>query len=123
MHYSFMKAIIEQTELEHKVEINRENLLKLKEICLQASTLPWNYDETYNCQRIFNNPIQKYKDENGEECKFLGHGLQLAKIPKNGTPYAEYWFDEKDLKFIMESSKWMLPLIDELLKQYPEIKG
>lgn len=99
-------------------KMTKEKLLELKSICEGASKLPWNVEENELYQQIFSNPIVSFKDETGKVFEILGHGLQLAKIPKTSSSYAEYWFAKRDLDFIMSASKYMLPLIKELLKNY-----
>lgn len=115
-----MKYLIDDAK---NVVINRRILLYIKNICEQASKGPWTYDENENCQRIFGaEPISVYTDENGKTFEFMGHAMQLAKCPKKSKEFAEYWFTEQDMNFIITASKWMLPLVDMLLKQYPEEK-
>lgn len=114
------RAILDMEYKENKITINRKNLLELKEICSHISQSPWNYEENKYCQQIFSNPIVKTIVD-GKIYEFMGHGLQLAKMQKTGN--GDYWFEERDIKFILMASKWMLPIVDELLKYYPEEKS
>lgn len=110
--------IVDMKKKDNETIINRKTLLELKELCESISKTPWEYEEDEQCQRIFSNPIVTTL-VNGKEYEFLGHGLQLAKIPKKDSNYAEYWFTENDMKFIIAASKWMLPLINAMLNHYP----
>lgn len=116
----FMTKLIEEKKKQDATVITREVLLKLKELCENKSRGPWSVDEDDCCQRIFSNCLQTIQNEDGSTTDFWGHPLQLAKCPKKSKEYAEYWFEKRDLDFILESSKWMLPIINELLKHYPE---
>lgn len=56
----------------------------------QAATRgPWEAEDDEDCWRLF-----------GAVSGFL-HPMQLAKAPKHGTPYAEYWPNEADAAFIV----------------------
>lgn len=110
--------IVDSKKKENTVVINRENLLKLKELCKNVSKTPWEYYEEERYQQFFSNPLVTCLVE-GKEYEFLGHGLQLAKIPKKESSYAEYWFTKRDADFIIAASKWMLPLVEALLNHYP----
>lgn len=43
-----------------------------------------------------------------------GHGFQVLKAPKNGTPYAEYWPDEDEASFIIAALNNLPLLLDEI---------
>lgn len=79
----------------------------------QATPGPWSHEETDVLWKLMGN---------------LGdgtfHGLQIAKCPKQGTPYAEYWPAIDDAEFIAASrtlvpqmAQAVIALVDELARQ------
>ena len=111
--------IVDMKNKENETLINRKSLLELKVICEQITKGPWGSEEDNYCQQIFSNPIVSTMVE-GKIYEFMGHGLQLAKMQKTGN--GDYWFEERDLRFVIMASKWMLPIVNELLKYYQEEK-
>lgn len=116
---SYTSSQISLALVERTPYLTLDKLKQLREICLNASRGPWSFDETETCQRIFSTNLHEMTK--GEY--MIGHPLQLAKCPKKNSGFAEYWFTENDLKFLISASKYMLPMIEELIRMKEEYES
>lgn len=80
------------------IVLSTERLVEIEERHAAATPGPWWCDQDENTWRLFAAGAALPPLYPGARVR--PHGLQIVKAPKHGSPYAEYWPNDRDAELL-----------------------
>lgn len=98
-------------------DLTIEKLKEIKDICEKASSLPWFIEDTSEAQHVYKKPkIHIFMDEDTDtEYEFVDtHNPPIMSISRQSN--ISKCINENDKLFIITASKYMLIIVNELIR-------